>query len=114
MNSWIGKSEGELVSSWGAPQNVYTLSDGSRVLTYYRARNVQIGGYSYQQPTTLTTTGNVYGSGGGSATYNARTATYQTVTTPAQNIQMQCTVNWTITSSGVIQRWSSQGNDCRA
>lgn len=34
MKSWMGHSDVELVSSWGAPERETKLSDGGRVLTW--------------------------------------------------------------------------------
>ena len=36
MKSWIGETETKLLSSWGAPDNALTLSDGSKVYTWKR------------------------------------------------------------------------------
>ncbi|WP_202970064.1 hypothetical protein [Pararhizobium polonicum] len=34
MNTWVGSSEDDLVTSWGLPDSSYTLSDGSKILSY--------------------------------------------------------------------------------
>lgn len=34
MASWVGASEDKLVTSWGPPENSYTLSDGSKLISY--------------------------------------------------------------------------------
>lgn len=34
MDSWVGKSESELVSAIGAPDNVFETNDGKKVLTW--------------------------------------------------------------------------------
>lgn len=38
MNSWLGKSETDLVSSWGAPERSLNLTDGGKVLTWTKDR----------------------------------------------------------------------------
>lgn len=38
LDGWIGASDRELVLSWGAPDGVYQLADGSRVLTWRSVR----------------------------------------------------------------------------
>ncbi|MEI8134242.1 MAG: hypothetical protein WCH46_04065 [bacterium] len=34
MKSWVGKSENQLVATWGAPTRSYKMTDGSRELTW--------------------------------------------------------------------------------
>lgn len=34
MDSWVGAPEPDLVGKWGAPNRVYRLENGNRVLTY--------------------------------------------------------------------------------
>jgi hypothetical protein len=34
LNSWVGRTESELVTKWGAPSNNYTTEDGLKVLSY--------------------------------------------------------------------------------
>lgn len=36
LEGWIGASDRELVLTWGAPDAIYELADGSRVLTWRR------------------------------------------------------------------------------
>lgn len=98
LNSWIGSSETDLVSSWGPPANVYQSPDGARILTYNSARNVVIPG---QAPSyTTTRVGNTYYTNpvGGSAPVN---------------VGLQCMTNFTVVR-GRITTWRYQGNDCTA
>lgn len=98
LDSWMGSSESSIVSSWGAPDNVYTAPDGTRIITYYSSRNIVLPGTA---PTYTTT---VYGntayttSSGGS---------------PATNIGMSCETSFTIKKGRIIS-WRYQGNDCKA
>lgn len=34
LDSWLGSDEDKLVSSWGPPDQTYTLPSGSKLLTY--------------------------------------------------------------------------------
>lgn len=34
LNGWIGASEDELVTKWGAPSQTYTTQKGNKILTY--------------------------------------------------------------------------------
>jgi len=118
LSSWVGASVDSLVSSWGPPQSSFELSDGSKVIEYVSARNVQIGGYTYSSPQTTyhSGTASAYGSYGGSAygNYSGTSTTYVQKTTPVQNIAMSCKTRFTVNSSGIITKWSWQGNDCTA
>lgn len=40
MKSWVGSSDAELVSQWGAPDRETSLSSGGRVLTW-NGRNME-------------------------------------------------------------------------
>lgn len=43
MASWVDASEKDLISSWGPPNNSYTLSDGSKVISYESIWGVYVG-----------------------------------------------------------------------
>ena len=48
MQSWLGHTESELVSSWGPPTSVYKMDDGSKILTYsYQRNGYQIEGQAW-------------------------------------------------------------------
>jgi Sel1 repeat len=111
LQTWVGHSEDELISRWGAPQNVYTLNSGGKVLTYDNRRNVQIGGYTTTVPVTTYQNGTI--NGDVNANYNSTSTTYVQRTTPVQNINMVCITRFTIVN-GVVQSWAWQGNDCKA
>ncbi|MGR2922982.1 hypothetical protein [Acinetobacter sp. 1125_18A] len=34
MKSWVGSSEEELIQKWGTPDNSYTLTSGSKIISY--------------------------------------------------------------------------------
>lgn len=86
LASWLGRDSDELVPNWGAPNSVYGLSSGGKVLTY------------------ITNTGT-----GGSLVPLGGTGTYMTV-----NRQWYCKVSFTIDPDNRIVRWSYQGNNCRS
>ena len=49
MNSWVGKSETQLVESWGAPDKVYKMENGMRTITYdFNRPGYQTGGYRWR------------------------------------------------------------------
>jgi hypothetical protein len=111
--SWIGDKEDSLISSWGPPQSTYTLSDGSRVIQYVREGNAQVGGLTYTAPQTTYNNGVINGYGG-SATYNGTSTQFVEQTTPVYNIHLSCITRFTIDSSGIIQSYSFEGNNCLA
>jgi len=41
MQAWVGRTEADLLSSWGAPDSAVTLGDGSKVYTWKRIRGNQ-------------------------------------------------------------------------
>ncbi len=111
MNDWLWSSESVLIERAGPPQSVYVAPDGTRFLTYARSGNVQFGGGTTYQPVTATTNGNIYGSGGGSATYRSTTTTYQPVQQPVYNVELSCTVTFRVVSDR-IGSWRANGNNC--
>ncbi len=116
LNSWVGNNESSLISSWGSPQNSYVMANGQRVIEYVRGRNVQIGGYTYTEPQTTYHTGsvNTYGDYNTHGTYSGTSTQYVTKQTPIQNIQFWCNTSFILDSSGTIQTWRWQGNQCVA
>lgn len=113
MASYMGDTEASLVSRLGPPNSVYQSPDGTRVLTYARSSNMQLGGQTQYQPVTSTTNGTL-SNGYRSSTYSGTTTTYQAVQAPVYNVPLSCTVNFTIDSTGRVQRWSANGNHCVA
>ena len=63
-------------------------------------------GYTEYRPVTSTTTGNI-----GMTPYYGTTTSYQPVQTPTYNIQLSCTINFTVVNDQV-QQWRSFGNHC--
>jgi hypothetical protein len=96
LASWVGSSEGDLVTQWGPPQNVYTSPDGARFLTY---------------------------SSSGTVSIPARAPTYQTtmigdqaISTPiggrsASSYSTSCDITFKLLDD-TITNWSWKGNDC--
>lgn len=46
LDGWVGATDRELVLSWGAPDAVYQLADGSRVLTWRSVHIEAAGDYT--------------------------------------------------------------------
>lgn len=111
MQSHMGDSEGQLISSMGPPQSSYALSDGSKILTYNRSGSYQIGGQTSYQPVNSTTNGTI-SNGYRTSTYQATTTSYQPVQQPTYNINTSCTVNFTVSAGGRVMAWNANGNNC--
>lgn len=111
LSSWVGAPESALISNWGPPTSSYQISANSKVITYMRGRNVQVGGFATTTPVTTTTNGNIYGSV--NANYTSTATTYVPTVTPVTNIAMSCSTRFTV-NNGVIASWAWEGNDCKA
>lgn len=111
LSSWVGAPESALIANWGPPNNSYQISANSKVITYTRGRNVQVGGFATTTPVTTTTSGNIYGSV--NANYSSTATTYVPTVTPVTNIAMSCSTRFTI-NNGVVASWAWEGNDCKA
>jgi len=76
MDSWLGRTETELVSSLGIPHSSYDLKDGEKVLQYQSNRTVTIPGRKYNEA--VKTHHNLHSQSGGtsgtSTTYVKRQA----------------------------------------
>lgn len=97
LNTFVGSMEGDLVHQWGAPDSVYPMADGTKILTYRRAGQAFIPGYQ-----TATTT--VYGN----------TAYTQVNGSPGMMIAQHCKIDWTVDSHGLISSWRWEGNACKS
>ena len=98
LASWVGSPEGDLIRSWGPPQQVYDTGSGTKYLTYSSSRQVYIPGTA----PTYTTNYNPY-------TYSATTTS--SGGSPAQSFDMACQTTFEV-SNGTISSWRWKGNDC--
>lgn len=111
LDSWTGSHVDTLISQWGRPQDIYSLSDGRKVVEYVEARTFTTGGNTISTPQTTYHGGSIFGSGG-SASYSGTSTTYVTRTTPTRIHNYYCKVRFTISRSGIIEDWSYEGNAC--
>ena len=91
LNSWVGSTENQLVSSWGPPLGSYVKDDGSKVLTYQQTGSYQLPGQSVTDPM---------------SGYPTSTAGPTVIT--------KCTTRFNISPSGKITGGSWEGNSCTA
>ena len=91
LNSWVGSTENQLVSSWGPPLGSYVKDDGSKVLTYQ-----QSGSYNLPGTTVIDS------------------MTGFPTTTSGPTVATSCRTRFNISSSGKITGGSWEGNSCTA
>lgn len=107
LNTWIGTSEDSLIASWGVPNKEYRLNDGKKAIEFVRKNTVQTGGYSYTVPQTTYQTGTI-----GDQTYSGTSTQYLRELTPVQKYKLSCRTSFIINSSGKVESWHHEGNDC--
>jgi hypothetical protein len=101
LDDWIGESDRALVLKWGAPDAVYDMKDGSRILTWRRVRTEEQGGEIY----TVTETQVVDGES---------VLVPITRQTPVITWRYECVVNLEIDRYGYVVGLTTEGNDCIA
>ncbi|MFH1458506.1 MAG: hypothetical protein ABIG31_04990 [Candidatus Omnitrophota bacterium] len=107
LNTWIGASEDSLIASWGVPDKAYQMRDGKKAIGYMHKNVVQGGGYTYTVPQTTYQTGTI-----GDQTYSGTSTQYVTETVPVQKYKFSCKTTFIINSSGTVESWHYEGNDC--
>lgn len=101
LQQWVGAPESELVSTWGAPDSVYTMDNGSKILTWRRSRTEYNPGEIY----TVLETHIVDG---------VKQVVPITRQNPGYTATYECTTNFTVGPDGVVKRYTYSGNDCLA
>ena len=91
LSSWVGKTENQLVSSWGPPLGSYVKDDGSKILTYQQSGSYNLPGKSVIDSMTGFPT-----------------------TTSGPTVATSCRTRFNISSSGKITSGSWEGNSCKA
>ena len=107
LNTWIGASEDSLIASWGVPDKAYDMRDGKKAIEYVHKNTVQTGGYTYAVPQTSYHSGTI-----GNKTYSGTSTQYVTETTPVQKYKLSCKTSFIINSSGKVESWHHEGNNC--
>jgi hypothetical protein len=107
LNTWIGTSEDSLIASLGVPNKEYHMSDGKKAIEYVRKNTVQTGGYTYTVPQTTYQSGTI-----GNKTYSGTSTQYVTETAPVQKYKLFCKTSFIINSSGKVESWHHEGNNC--
>lgn len=104
LGRWTGRSEAELVSQWGPPDNSYTLDAHSKVISYLADNSYVRDGMDSLVPRTVTR-------------WRNGVAYTDTILVPLASspryVPLKCKTIFTITD-GKVTAWNWQGNDCRA
>lgn len=98
MNSYLGKTEQEVIAGWGVPDKTYQMDDGTDVIAYREERE------QYDPPSSTVCMGSYPGAfgysvcgGGGSTRRVKRTCEY--------SFYLQ---------RGIVVKWDQHGNNCPA
>lgn len=102
LDTWIGHHYDSLLSSWGPPTSTADLSNGGKVVEYYKETIQQSGGYTYSVP--VKTIG----------TYSGTQTTYIPHTSHVTTQQIWCKTRFVLNEALIIQTWSFEGNGCRS
>lgn len=100
LYDWVGLSERALVLKWGAPDTVYTLQEGNRVLTWRHSRAEKVGGGVYTVMESRTVDGK-------------QAMVPITRQAPVTTRQLECMTNMEIDPDGYVMGYKSEGNDCQ-
>lgn len=95
LDSWLGHSANELVSSWGYPQSSLVAPNGNTVYIYGNSG-------SYGMPSQTNSTYNVVGN----------TIYGNSYTTGGQTINFWCRTFFEVNESKKIISWKWEGNNC--
>lgn len=96
MNSYVGKTDQEVIKGWGVPDKSYTLDDGTEVIAYREVRE------KYDGPTSTLCMGSYPGAfgysvcGGGGRT---------------RQVKLICEYSFYF-KNGRVTRWDQHGNNC--
>ncbi len=99
LDDWIGMTDRKLALKWGAPDAVYDMRNGNRILTWRRSRTERQGGELY----TVTETRVVDGE---------KVVVPITRQTPVTTLRYACVTNFEIDRDGYIVGHTVEGNDC--
>lgn len=100
LQTWVSRSESDLLSYWGIPSQTYTIDGSTKLLTFHRSRTQFIQG----TPASVTTEKEYKEN-------KTRKTTYYNNGTPDRVVTYSCTTTFTIKNKKVIA-WKWNGDDC--
>ena len=113
LESWRGKYIDRLVAKWGTPDRRWDHEDGRMTVSWYRAQQKTVGGYTTTTPVETYHSGTItdsYGTG----YYSGSSVGYVEQTVPGRLKTFSCEVTMQVDKYGFIDGWSYRGNACKA
>lgn len=107
LDTWVGASEDYLIAAWGVPNKEYRMGDGKKAVEYVLKNTVQSGGYTYTVPQTTYSSGSI-----GDKNYSGTSTQYVVTTAPVQKYKLSCKTSFIINTSGKVESWHHEGNNC--
>ncbi len=101
LDEWYDESERILVLKLGAPDSVYEMKDGGRILTWRHVRTVNQGGEIHTAPETRIVDGE-------------KVVVPIISQTPIVTQRYECMISFELDSEGYVVGYTAQGNDCVA
>jgi hypothetical protein len=99
LDDWYDESERILVLKLGAPDSVYEMKDGGRILTWRRVRTENRGGEIHTVPETRIVDGE-------------KVVVPIISQTPIVTQRYECLISFELDSDGYVIGYTAQGNDC--
>lgn len=96
LDSWVGKSEPELVKRWGPPDSVYQADGSTRMLTYYSS---SITFFPATFPDYRI------------SPYDSSISVNQYGGIPTEANHLKCKTSFTVVNNQITD-WRWEGNDC--
>lgn len=99
LEGWIGLPDRKLVMKLGAPDAVYEMQDGRRILTWRHNRTEERGGETYMATEMRLVDGK-------------QKAVPVTRRTPVTTVRYECQMNFELDTKGYVVDFETEGNDC--
>lgn len=99
LDDWYDQPERTLVRKLGAPDAVYDLTGGGRILTWRRSRTETEGGELYTIPETQIVDGE-------------KLVVPVTRQEPIRTVRYECVMSFELDQEGYIVGFTAEGNDC--
>ena len=97
LNTWIGKSEKDVIMAWGIPERQYQIDANTKLISY-NANNTVV------YPGTVST---CFGSAGNNSFFGSCSGFPPSIET------FHCETLFTLVN-GRVTRWGHRGNDCQS
>ncbi|UCH73988.1 MAG: hypothetical protein JSU82_16995 [Rhodospirillales bacterium] len=99
LRGWYDRTEQALVRSLGAPDSVYDMRNGGRILTWRHSRTEREGGELYTEIETRVVNGETV-------------LVPVTSQKPIVNVRYECMISFELDRRGYVVGYTADGNDC--